>query len=218
MRNLKYLTLTLILGLVLAGCGQGTNDAPKEEDPNLGAEYGNQQQDPEPENAEIEEEVKEEPKEEAKEDVIDVDVLESINLYFADDQLMEMYRVEAKVNYPKNEEGIKSALELWAAGPVDAGLYGLVPEELVTVQSVENVDGVAHVSFSSDLLEANVGSSGESMLITQIVMVVEQFGYDEIFILIEGEVDENFLGHVGLSKNEPLKVEKSPEDYKLYQQ
>lgn len=214
MRNLKYLTLTLILGLVLAGCGQATNDAPKEEDSNLGAEYGNQQQDPEPENAEIEEEVKEEP----KEDVIDVDVLESINLYFADDQLMEMYRVEAKVNYPKNEEGIKSALELWAAGPVDAGLYGLVPEELVTVQSVENVDGVAHVSFSSDLLEANVGSSGESMLITQIVMVVEQFGYDEIFILIEGEVDENFLGHVGLSKNEPLKVEKSPEDYKLYQQ
>lgn len=208
MKNLKYLLLTLILSLVLAACGQGTNDDPKEEDPNLGAEYGNEQQDPATEPVD----------EESKEEAIDTEVLKTINLYFTDDQLMEIYRVEAAVNYPKNEEGIKSALELWAAGPVETGLHELVPEEIVTVQSVESVDGVAHVSFSSDLLEANVGSLGESMLITQIVMVVEQFGYDEIFILIEGEVNETLFGHVGLSESEPLKVENSPDDYKLYQQ
>lgn len=219
MNIFKYLVLTLLLSLVLAGCGQGTTNN-SEEDPDLGTDYETEQEDPATEPSEDElaeettEEPQEEPKEEEKEEAIEAEVLATINLYFSDDQLMEMYRVEAKGNYPKNEAGIKSALELWAAGPTEQGLYGLVPEG-VTVQSVKDVDGVAHVSFSNQLLTANLGSSGEVFLIDQIVMVVEQFGYNEVLILIDGNEKETLLGHMDLS--EPFSA-KSPEDYPLYQQ
>jgi spore germination protein GerM len=209
MVKFKYLILSLILGLVLAGCGQGTDDS-SEEDANLGSDSQTEQQDTE---TEIEP-AKEEQAEVEKEEVTEVELLETINLYFTDNNLMTMYRVEVEANYPKNEDGIKSALELWAAEPAREGLSKLVPEEVVTVQSVENVDGVAHVSFSNELLEANLGSSGEIFLIEQIVMVVEQFGYNEVLILIDGEEKDTLLGHIDLSEPFPAG---SPEDYELYQ-
>ena len=44
-------------------------------------------------------------------------------------------------------------------------------------------------------------------------MVIEQFDYNEVFILIDGEIDTELLGHVGLDK---IFTANSPEDYELY--
>ncbi|ADU28606.1 GerMN domain-containing protein [Evansella cellulosilytica] len=141
----------------------------------------------------------------------DVEMVDNVVLYFSDDQLMEMYRVNTDVSVPANEEGAKNAYELWTAGPLQENLVSLLPET-TTVQSVTFEDDVAYVSFSENILEANLGSSGELMLIEQIALIAKQFGVGKTQILIGGEVHESFLGHMDTS--EPFTAG-NPEDYEV---
>ncbi len=210
MKKINYLVLTLALLLVVAACGQGTSDNTQKENPQVGTD-AEQTEEKDDESTEITDQTNEEPSEVINE----VEVLDTINLYYSDVQLMDIYRVEIEAPLTKDEDGIKDALQLWMDGPKQEGLQGLVPAG-VQVQSVTDVDGVAHVSFSSELLDANLGSTGEAALLTQIAMVVEQFDHNELFVLIDGEKATEFLGHVGLSETEPILIESSPEDFELY--
>ncbi|CAM3922955.1 GerMN domain-containing protein [Alkalicoccus chagannorensis] len=143
----------------------------------------------------------------------EADVLDSLYLYFADDQLLDTFRVASDHSVTMDDAGAAEAMELWEAGPEQDGLYGLLPEGS-SVQSVELDDSLATVSLSGETEEANLGSSGEAMLTEQIAMMMEQFGADETMILIDGEETDNFLGHMDLS--EPVQAG-SPEDYDLYE-
>lgn len=139
----------------------------------------------------------------------DAATLDSVTLYFADDQLLEIYRVPSDVSVSINESGALEAMELWLEGPSHDGLVNLLPED-VAVQSVEFRDDIAYVSFSNEIYEANLGSSGEGMLTEQVALMMEQFGYPSTMILVDEEEVGEFLGHMDLS--EPIRAE-NPDNY-----
>lgn len=205
MRKLKYTVVTLGLLLGLAACGQASTQPTEEEAPVQGAEPEVVEQEQSAEETEISAEEPNKPETE-------VAALDNIYLYFSDNDLMNIYRVEVEGPYTLDEEGIKSALQAWVTGPTQEGLAGLVPEG-VLVQSVEDREGSLYVSFSNELSNANLGSTGEGMMSEQIAMVVEQFGYTEVFVLIDGETVGSLLGHVDWT--EPFTAN-LPEDYEIY--
>ncbi|MCT8136534.1 GerMN domain-containing protein [Anaerobacillus sp. CMMVII] len=209
MNKLSKLILFLSLTLIIAACGQGANNTTEQQKPTSGDEPETKYQEEIEEEADLEKEESSEPTEPTTE----VAVLDKLNLYFSDDQLMDIYRVEVDLPLSLNEFGLQNALQRWIQGPEHEGLHSLLPEGVV-VQSVEDQEGVAYVSFSKELSEANLGSTGEAMLATQITMVVEQFGYEKVFVLIEGEKIDSLLGH--LDWNEPFIITSSPEDFELY--
>jgi spore germination protein GerM len=139
-------------------------------------------------------------------------VKKTVTLYFADSDLMKMYKLQAEIEADKEEELPKAALNTWMKGPGKEGLANLVPPGVV-VESVTFKDKVATVSFSKELKNANLGSSGELYLIDQIALIMKQFGYDETQILIEGKAEESLLGHVSTDK--PVKPS-DPNQYELW--
>lgn len=134
-------------------------------------------------------------------------------LYFADADLLNTYRVNGENEVSNDEAGAMEAMDLWAAGPVEEELYSLLPEGAV-VQYVELNGDEATVSLSPEIEDANLGSSGEGMLAEQIAMMMEQFDASTTMILIDGESEGSFLGHMELGR--PIEAG-SPEDYDLFE-
>jgi hypothetical protein len=207
----------LLLGLsilVLGACGQGATSTEQEEDQlangveseensNL-VEAETDEEDEAAADAEGDSEtVNTETENTAADEEANLDTTTSIELVFSDDQVMDMYRVERQLETTEDNLFI-AALEAWVQGPTEEGLVSLIPND-VDVQSVEDKDGVAHVSFSSELLNAQVGSGTEYMLVQQIAMAMKQFGFDETQILIDGDVHPELFGHIDTS--EPIVAE-----------
>ncbi|MBU9723774.1 MULTISPECIES: GerMN domain-containing protein [Bacillaceae] len=224
---MKKLTWLLLLGLslllVLAACGQGEgNDSTGGTDDTDSIVEDHQDETEVDEADEASEESSDEAQEDSAEDsseLADEEVTESdeevakvnnVEFYFSDDQVMDIYRVITDVSVTADEAGAMQVYELWIAGPLEENLVSLVPET-TKVQSITFDGDVAKVSFSEDILDANLGSSGEAMLIDQITMLAHQFGYNKTQILIDGEVPDGFLGHMDVS--EPFQA-KNPSDFK----
>ncbi|WP_088103615.1 GerMN domain-containing protein [Halalkalibacter urbisdiaboli] len=131
-----------------------------------------------------------------------------VELFFADADVMNIYRVERQIE-ATDEELFEKTLQAWVKGPEQDDLVSLIPDN-VLVQSVEEIEGVAHVSFSSELLDAQVGSGVEEMLLQQIAMTMKQFGFDETQILVDGEVVPELFGHFDTSV--PIEAD-NPENY-----
>lgn len=136
----------------------------------------------------------------------------TVTLYFSDDQLTQVYKVQAEIEGNNNDEIVQAALDRWVEGPDDPALSNLLPAE-TTARFDGEEDGVAYVNFSADVRSANLGSGGEAALVEQIVMLMEQFGYAETQILVEGEVVETLLGHMQV--NVPIAA-KAPDQFEWY--
>jgi hypothetical protein len=130
-------------------------------------------------------------------------------LYFSDNDLMDTFRIKEEVVVGKEEDVAKAALEAWIDGPKHEELSGLFNSKVI-IEYVEKVDGIVHVSFSKEVQEINLGSSGELMFAEQIAMIMQQFGFDRTQILVEGRIGETLLGH--LYTGEPI-VANDPESY-----
>lgn len=219
MKKTKGLLLTLAVTLVLTACGQ--SDVNNEElDNNAGgADLGTNEETVDNNENSINEENKDEEttntttedtnQENGTSEEEEVAMIDSPTLFFSDDQLMEMYRVASDTSVTNDEAGAIEVMELWAAGPTLDGLYPLLPEG-TNVEFVEFRDNVARVSFSEELNDANLGSSGHKMLTEQIALMLGQFGYDQTQIMISGEEVGEFQGHMDLS--EPIEAG-NPDDY-----
>ncbi|MEB3100706.1 GerMN domain-containing protein [Ferviditalea candida] len=129
---------------------------------------------------------------------------QTVSLYFSDKELMKQYRTEKEIEVRNEADLPKAALEAWIAGPENDKLTSLVPPGVV-VEYVKAANGVAEVSFSKEIKNANLGSTGEMMLLNQIGLILKQFGYESVRILVEGQREESLLGHVDISK--PLKTQ-----------
>ncbi|MCR6105318.1 GerMN domain-containing protein [Salipaludibacillus agaradhaerens] len=219
MKKLTGLCLAISFIIVLAACNQNenttgnenntlndTNDVTNHEENANNDENANNGNDTTVNNSSVEEESNNEANNAATEEV---DTIDNLTLYFSDDQLMHTYRVESGVSVAANEAGALEAMQLWAAGPTHEDLYPLLPAG-TTVDSVEFNDDVAHVSFSVEINEANFGSGGEVMMTEQVAMMMEQFGYDETVILIDGQEPGEILSHMEYSEPIPANA---PEDY-----
>ncbi len=201
----KYYSFIILLLFFTVACGQiepEQNGVTERTDSELPSEA----------DQEITENDRIEKDEEFTEESLDTADLHPVSLYFVDNDLMNIYRVDEDLSLPMNEDGAKAALEHWINGPVPDGLQRNIPEGVV-VQSVRSDNGIAFVSFSNDLQNANLGSSGEAFLIEQIVMIVEQFGFSHTKVLIDGEEKDTLLGHIDLS--EPFEA-KSPTEFETF--
>ena len=136
-------------------------------------------------------------------------ITEEVVLYFSDSDLMGTYRIKETIVADSYEDLPKAAVEAWIKGTSYEGLNSIMKPS-VRIEYVEDVEGVAHISFSKDIKETNLGSTGELMLVEQLSMIMEQFGYEQTQILIEGQVEESLLGHLYIA--DPITAN-DPEDY-----
>ena len=218
MKKQWMVLFTSFLLLALAACGQGTT-SPEEPEPapdNIeleenedlsGEETPADEEEPVTDETPDQSETPEgEPEGEAQDSTST-----PVELVFSDDQVMDMFRVERQIEAAEDEVFV-ATLQEWVAGPTEAeeGLVSLIPDN-VEVQSVEEVEGVAHVSFSAELLETQAGSGTEEMILQQVAMIMKQFGFNETQSLIDGESHPELFGHIDTSV--PI-VADSLEDYK----
>ncbi|WP_052363859.1 GerMN domain-containing protein [Geomicrobium sp. JCM 19037] len=136
---------------------------------------------------------------------------ESIDIVFYDDQVLDMYRETHTISGAGQEGLAQSAIEQWIEGPNSDELISIIEEDNVSVQYVEDHDGVAHVSFSPEFADINVGSGFEIGIMDQIAYLVQQAGFDSVLVLIDGESADTLFGHVDSST--PHEPETSLEDY-----
>ena len=138
--------------------------------------------------------------------------MQNVYLFYPDEHVEDLYRVERSVS-SEDTDGAMEALNLWLEGPEseETSLTTLTNTD-IDIQSIEDHDGVAHVSFSPEFLELQVGSGTEEMLLQQVALIMDQFGFEQTQILIDGEIQEQLFGH--LSTDEPITAE-DPESYEL---
>lgn len=204
----KVLLVLCVVGLVLVACGQGNEDEAR------GSQNTEQEEVAENGSDETQTEATEEEEEPLGEDDLapaeeQESTTENVTLYFADNQLMGNYRFSQDIVVQGDQDVMEVAFQAWIAGPPHTELSTLIPAEVV-LEYIQIKDGIAHVSFSEEIRNANLGSSGENMLVTQIVMIMKEFGYDQTQILIGGEVHESLAGHLLI--DEPLTAP-DPEEF-----
>lgn len=120
---------------------------------------------------------------------------ETVDLYFADQELMALYKVERDIEVKEETDLAEAALNEWIQGPEEDSLQGIVPDT-TTVKEL-NIEGdLATVNFSSDIQKANVGSSGELFLLDQLALILQQFDVKQVQILVEDEKVETLFGHI----------------------
>lgn len=201
---MKLLTVALAAAMITAGCAKGEpepSQTPTEPPSNSQQDANGSQPDPNESNVDP----NETPKDEEKQ------IKKKVTLFFADKDLMDTFGVETEIKADSEQDLPKAALEAWMKGSNKEELTNLVPPEVV-VEYVKSENGVAQVSFSKEILNANLGSSGEIMMVEQITLVMKQFGYDSTQILVEGKAVESLLGHVTTDK--PITAP-NPADYKV---
>ncbi|MDV2684978.1 GerMN domain-containing protein [Alkalihalophilus lindianensis] len=212
MKKITLMLLALLLIVFLAACGQGENTIDSNE--STGNIESEENEDAVEEDTAVEEAtenddsteeiVEEEASEEetteedsTEEPVTDEATNTPVYLFFADDQVMDIYKEERSI-VAVDEDLFKATFEAWVQGPESDNLVSLIPNN-VEVQSVEEQEGVAHVSFSSDLLDAQLGSGTEEMLLQQIALTMKQFGFSSTKVLIDGEEHPEMFGHIDTS-------------------
>lgn len=136
-------------------------------------------------------------------------VKKTYTFFFADKELMGMYRVAQEVEAASEKDLPLAALKLWLKGPDNDKLNNLVPPGVV-VESLEFKEDTAYISFSRELKNGNLGSTGELYVIDQIAQLMKQFGGNKTQILIAGQMEESIFGHV--TTNIPI-APSDPEQY-----
>lgn len=202
--GVKWAAVALAALMITAGCSKAEpvpSQTPTEPPANSQQDPNGSQPDPNESNVDPNETPQDE----------DQQIKKKITLFFADKDLMDTFGVETEIKADSEQDLPKAALEAWMKGSNKEELTNLVPPEVV-VEYVKSENGVAHVSFSKEILSANLGSSGEIMLVEQITLIMKQFGYDSTQILVEGKAVESLLGHVTTDK--PITAP-NPADYKV---
>ncbi|ARU60183.1 hypothetical protein CBW65_03265 [Tumebacillus avium] len=130
---------------------------------------------------------------------------ETVVLYYPDAQLMKLYKENRTFTTTATADLPKQALQQWIAGPKHDKLAPLLPAS-VQVQSVKDLGGGrCEVSFSNDLINVNFGSTLESMFAKGLPLVLAQYGYQEVTVLVEGKPVETIAGHVTF--DQPLRAD-----------
>jgi len=141
-------------------------------------------------------ELKEEEKEDEKPETM------RVALYFLKDTGTDLYLVREEHTIPKTTQVAKTAVEQLINGrPVTENAFKVLPKG-TKVLGISINNGLATVDFTREVLEANVGSSGEALGIQSIVNTLTEFpAINKVAFKVEGKLDErakDWWGHVGL--------------------
>lgn len=123
-------------------------------------------------------------------------------LYYAKFTQDDSYLVREVHQIPYTDNAALAAIEqLIGVHPTTPGATRVLPSN-TRVLAVETNNGSATVDFSREVLQANVGSAGESIGILSIVNTLTEFpDVENVSITVEGQADERTMdwwGHVGL--------------------
>ncbi|MGI5971110.1 MAG: GerMN domain-containing protein [Oscillospiraceae bacterium] len=124
-----------------------------------------------------------------------------ITVYYLKDDGSEMYLVKEVHTVEKTEAVARAALkELISGTPLTEGAVKVLPAD-TEILGINIKDGLATVDFSREVLNANVGSSGESLGILSIVNTLTEFPtIEKVQFTVEGSAENamDWWGHVGL--------------------
>ncbi|CFX43417.1 GerMN domain [Syntrophomonas zehnderi OL-4] len=110
----------------------------------------------------------------------------------------EVHKIDKTADMPK-----AAVEELIKGQPSTPDAYRVLPPETKVLGVNVNQEGLATVNFSSAVLNANVGASGEEMGIFSIVNTLTEFpNIKQVSFMVDGQTDKamNWWGHVGLSE------------------
>jgi germination protein M len=171
-RNLLLFLLAalVIIALTASGCGRGQEEGPPE---NGGTNQAEEQNSATGDGTGDENEV--------------------VTLFFADDQAEKLVAEEREV---KKDQLPAAVVEELIRGS-KTGLGRTIPEG-TKLLSIQVEDGVAYVDFSQEFKDNHWGgSAGELMTVYSIVNSLARLdGIDRVQFLLEGEVQEELLGHM----------------------
>lgn len=138
-------------------------------------------------------------------------VTEEVTVYYLDGDLMKTISETRSLEAASENDLPFEAVQAWLDGPETEDATGPLPVE-AEVQFVEFKDNTAYVSFEPSVLDATtVGSTLELAFVEQLAALMDQFGYGQTQILIDGEVVTDFYGHREI--NQPIEATDPSELY-----
>ncbi|MNJ43995.1 Sporulation and spore germination [compost metagenome] len=181
MKKLGLAGAALVLVAALAGCGQKPQTAPNATqdpppvtvtDPNVSSGAG--QQDGETTVPEL--------------------LTSQIEVYFTDDDLMELKEFEREITFPEEKDKYAEAFK--QLQKAENGMISLW--EKVILNTITFSDGALSIDIQLPD-EARLGSGGESLAIESIRTTMFQFEeVQQIELTVDGEQVESLMGHVEL--------------------
>ncbi len=124
-----------------------------------------------------------------------------VAVYYLKSTADEIYLVREVHEVEESAAVARAALEELISGtPLTDGAYRVLPAD-TRVLDIDVEQGLATVDFSSEVLKANVGASGEGLGIASIVNTLTEFPtIQRVQFTVDGEVENgmDWWGHVGL--------------------
>jgi germination protein M len=124
-----------------------------------------------------------------------------VAVYYLKSANNEMYLVREVHEVEKSEAPARAALnELINGTPITEGAIKVLPTD-TKILGIKIDQGLATVDFSSEVLQANVGSSGEALGIASIVNTLTEFpSIQKVQLTVDGDPEKgmDWWGHVGL--------------------
>lgn len=125
----------------------------------------------------------------------------SLPVYYLKSGESDIYMVR-EVHIVSTTDAKKAALEELIKGvPETKGAFRVLPES-TRIHNIKVDNGLATIDFSSEVLNANVGSAEEALGISSIVNTLTEFPeIERVSFTVNGKIDErtqDWWGHVGL--------------------
>ena len=214
-KNIKKLLILLLILTVslLYGCNQEVAEEIEEnpaESEDIGQVENIEEENPKPQVEENEEEEDEDEEvetsenedketEEIEEDKTNETI--SIPVYYIKDNGTDTYIVREVHEIPKTESLAKASLEELISGEIQTeGASRQLPSN-TEILGINISDGKCIVDFSEEVLDMNVGASGEAMAIQAIVNTLTEYSsIDQVEFWVENSKEKanDWWGHVGL--------------------
>ncbi|WP_052947426.1 GerMN domain-containing protein [Aneurinibacillus tyrosinisolvens] len=204
MRFPRVIPVMALMLLTVAGCStptQSTNPAPADNNQGVTAQQNNTNSQ-QPQQTQPQDQTQAQPAEQPK----NAAKAKEVVLVFSDDNLMDQYKETHAIQYEDEKDLPMLALKQWQKGPKSKKLIPILPES-VKIQSIKKEGATAVVSLSSEVKNANLGSSGEEFMLQEIATILGQFGYKNTKIEVDGKETDTILGHMDTTQPiEPMKL------------
>jgi len=150
---------------------------------------------------------------EKKEDIVMGDIInpepvttEIVKLYFANEDATDLVVEEREIEFNPNQSNPNSSkakyiMEQLIVGPKDSKFSATVPSQ-TKIKDIKIREGICYVDLSKEFVEQHQGGTmGEWLTIESIVNSLTEISeIKKVQFLIEGEKQQEYKGHIDISK------------------